>query len=121
VHMISTGLYRVKIADPTAPKLSISSLTFYFSEQNVVYRITELLDLLHRPVLLGIETRRLGNWICFRPQVKGGGGEKTPTRLGPLERANLDFVCISHSPKRATILLNIMDITILGEECNPNS
>jgi hypothetical protein len=36
------------------------------------------------------KTRRFGNWICFRPQVKGGGGEKTPTQLGPLERANLN-------------------------------
>jgi hypothetical protein len=31
-----------------------------------------------RPVFLGVETRRFGNWICFRPQVKG---EKTPTQL----------------------------------------
>jgi hypothetical protein len=30
-------------------------------------------------------TRRLGNWICFHPRMKG----KTPTQLGPLERANL--------------------------------
>jgi hypothetical protein len=29
---------------------------------------------------------RFGNWICFRPQVKG---KKTPTQLGPLEKANL--------------------------------
>jgi hypothetical protein len=34
-----------------------------------------------------LETRkqRFGNWICFRPEVKG----ETPTLLGPLERANL--------------------------------
>jgi hypothetical protein len=31
---------------------------------------------------------RFGNGICFRLQVKG---EKTPTQLGPLERANLQF------------------------------
>jgi hypothetical protein len=30
--------------------------------------------------------RRFGNWICFRPQVKG---EKTPTQLDTIERANL--------------------------------
>jgi hypothetical protein len=29
------------------------------------------------------KTRRFGNWICFRPQLKVG--EKTPTQLGPLE------------------------------------
>jgi hypothetical protein len=38
--------------------------------------------------------QRLGNWICFRPQVKGD----TPILLGPLERANLyqwtDYVFI---------------------------
>jgi hypothetical protein len=27
------------------------------------------------------KTRRFGNWICFRPQVKVG--KKTPTQLGP--------------------------------------
>jgi hypothetical protein len=34
------------------------------------------------------KTRRFGNWICFRPQVKVG--EKTPAQLGPLEKANLN-------------------------------
>jgi hypothetical protein len=33
------------------------------------------------------KTRRFRNWICFRPLVRG---EKTPTQLGPLERANLN-------------------------------
>jgi hypothetical protein len=28
------------------------------------------------------------NWICFHLQVKGG--KKTPTKLGPLETANLN-------------------------------
>jgi hypothetical protein len=26
----------------------------------------------HLSVFWGVETRRFGNWICFRPQVKGG-------------------------------------------------
>jgi hypothetical protein len=43
----------------------------------VVHRITVFLDFSHRPVFLGVETRRFGNWICFRPQVNG---EKTPTQ-----------------------------------------
>jgi hypothetical protein len=34
------------------------------------------------------KTRRFGNWICFRPQVKVG--EKTPSQLGSLERADLN-------------------------------
>jgi hypothetical protein len=29
-----------------------------------------VLEFFHRPVFLGVETRRFGNWICFRPQVK---------------------------------------------------
>jgi hypothetical protein len=33
------------------------------------------------------KTQRFGNWICFRPQVRG---LKTTTLLGPLERANLN-------------------------------
>jgi hypothetical protein len=47
--------------------------------------ISGFLDFIHRPVFE--ETRRFGNWICFRPQVKGG--KKTPTQLGPLGRVNL--------------------------------
>jgi hypothetical protein len=31
--------------------------------------ISGFLDFIHRPVFEG--TRRFGNWICFRPQVKG--------------------------------------------------
>jgi hypothetical protein len=30
------------------------------------------------------ETRRFGNWLCFRPKVRG----KKPILLGPLERAS---------------------------------
>jgi hypothetical protein len=32
--------------------------------------------------ILDARKQRFGNWICFRPQVKGD------TLLGPLERAN---------------------------------
>jgi hypothetical protein len=52
-----------------------------------VHRITWFLGFLHRPVFWGVETRRFGNWICFRPKVKG---EKTPIQLGPLESAILN-------------------------------
>jgi hypothetical protein len=31
-------------------------------------------------------TQSFGNWICFRPQMRGD----IPTLLGPLERANLN-------------------------------
>jgi hypothetical protein len=53
----------------------------------LIHKITGSLDFFHCQVFLGIKTRRFGNWICFRPQVKG---EKTPTQLGPSERANLN-------------------------------
>jgi hypothetical protein len=36
-----------------------------------------------------LNTRRFGDWICLRPQVKRG--EETPILLGPLERANLNL------------------------------
>jgi hypothetical protein len=41
-------------------------------------------------------TRRFGKWICFRPQVKWG--KKTPTQLGPLERANLNHQWFFFTP-----------------------
>jgi hypothetical protein len=51
------------------------------------YRIHRFfLDFFHRPVFQ--KTRRFGNWICLRHQMKVG--EKTPIQLGPLERANLN-------------------------------
>jgi hypothetical protein len=40
------------------------------------------------------KTQRFGNWICFRPHMKVG--EKTPTQLGPLERANLNQCVLPH-------------------------
>jgi hypothetical protein len=53
----------------------------------LLYRIHRIfLDFFHRPVFQ--KTRRFGNWIWFRPQVKVG--EKKPTQLGPLQRANLN-------------------------------
>jgi hypothetical protein len=45
-------------------------------------------DLVSFHRLVFYRTRRFGNGICFRPQVKVG--QKTPTQLGPLERANLN-------------------------------
>jgi hypothetical protein len=54
----------------------------------MLYRIHRIfLQFLDRPVFQ--KTRRFGNSICFRPQVKVG--EKTPAQLGPLERARSSF------------------------------
>jgi hypothetical protein len=39
----------------------------------IAYKITGVLDSFHRPVFLGIEARRFGNWVSFCPQAKGGG------------------------------------------------
>jgi hypothetical protein len=53
----------------------------------MLYRIHIIfMDFFHRPVFQ--KTRRFGYWICFRPRVKVG--KKTPTQLGPVERANLN-------------------------------
>jgi hypothetical protein len=38
----------------------------------LTHRVTGFLDFLYRLVFMGVETRRFGNFICFRPQVKGG-------------------------------------------------
>jgi hypothetical protein len=53
----------------------------------IVQNSQNFFGLFHRPVFQ--KTRRFRNWICFRPQVKVG--EKTPTQLSPLERANLSL------------------------------
>jgi hypothetical protein len=60
----------------------------------VVQNSQNLSGLFQRPVFQ--KTQRFGNWICFRPQVKMG--EKTPTQLGPLERANLNHWTIQSPP-----------------------
>jgi hypothetical protein len=61
----------------------------------MLYKIHRIfLDFFHRPVFQ--KTLCFGNWICFRPQVKVG--EKTPTQLGPLERANLNHCQSLFSP-----------------------
>jgi hypothetical protein len=55
-------------------------------EQQKTEGISGFLDFIHRPVFEG--TRRFGNRICFRPQVKRG--KKTPSQLGTSDRANLN-------------------------------
>jgi hypothetical protein len=46
-----------------------------------ITNITGFLDFFHRPVFLGVETRRFENWICFCPQVKGGEDTYSVGRL----------------------------------------
>jgi hypothetical protein len=38
-------------------------------------------------ILKNRRTQSFGNWICFRPQVRG---QETSTQFGPLERASLN-------------------------------
>jgi hypothetical protein len=38
-------------------------------------------------ILKNRRTQHFGNWICFRPQVRG---QETPTQLGPLGRTRLN-------------------------------
>jgi hypothetical protein len=49
-----------------------------------VHRIAGVFYFFHRPVILGVETRRFGNWIC--PQVKRG---EDIYLVGLIERANV--------------------------------
>jgi hypothetical protein len=55
----------------------------------IIYRIALFFNIFYRPVFLRVETRRFGNWISFRPQVKA---EDDTYHLGPLERANLNHL-----------------------------
>jgi hypothetical protein len=52
-----------------------------FLQNYWVFGLSPLSDILETR-----KTRRFGNWICFRHQVRG----KTPTQLGPLEKANFN-------------------------------
>jgi hypothetical protein len=45
-------------------------------KQSILYRIAGVLDFIHRPDFTSYKKkeeskRRFGNWICFRPQVRG--------------------------------------------------
>jgi hypothetical protein len=53
-------------------------------DSHLFHRVTGWLDSFHHSVFYGVETRRFGNWICFRPQVKGG--EDTYS-AGPLRKS----------------------------------
>jgi hypothetical protein len=48
----------------------------HINSSNIAYQLIEahFMESTHliSPVFLGVETRRFGNWIYFRPQVKGG-------------------------------------------------
>jgi hypothetical protein len=56
-----------------------------------------------------LENTTFRKWICFHPQVKVG--EKTPTQLGPLERANLShWTSVTHH--RQNRLESIWDTTV---------
>jgi hypothetical protein len=46
-----------------------------------------------------LKSQRFGSWLCFRPQVNGGGEEKNTYSVGPLRQSqppSLD----SQLPKR---------------------
>jgi hypothetical protein len=66
-------------------KYSFRLQWFAVGKPPAAYRITGSLDFFPSLVFFGVEARRFGNWVCFRPQVKGA--EDTYS-VGPLERAN---------------------------------
>jgi hypothetical protein len=80
------------------------------SEQVLIHRISGGFDFSYRPVFLGIETRRFGNWICFRPRVKET--RRNLLSWAPLQRANLNHpsnsVCCTPSSERFKIYLSFV-------------
>jgi hypothetical protein len=47
------------------------------------------MDFIHRPdskilKIKKLKSRRFGSWLCFRPQVNGGGEEKDTYSVAPL-------------------------------------
>jgi hypothetical protein len=63
-----------------------------------IFRITVFFFyFFHRRYPRGLKTRRFGNWISFRPQMK----EKTPSQLSRSERSSLDHWtrCLPSSPE----------------------
>jgi hypothetical protein len=60
----------------------------------LIFRNIEYSDSIHRPgIKQQRETRRFGNWTCFRPQVR----EKKTILLGPLESASPNHWSESYS------------------------
>jgi hypothetical protein len=55
----------------------------------ITHRITEFLDFFRRAVFQRIENTTFQKLDLFLSSGEGGG-EKTPTHLGPLERTNLN-------------------------------
>jgi hypothetical protein len=53
-------------------------------DEMLLHRITGLSGFSHRPVFLGVESRRFGKWICFHPQVKRG---QDIYSVGPLRKS----------------------------------
>jgi hypothetical protein len=63
----------------------------------MLLKITGSLDFIHRPVLYKLETRKHDVSETVFPSSDEGCG-KTPTLLGPLERANL--IALSKVPNK---------------------
>jgi hypothetical protein len=45
---------------------------------------------IHRPknkILKKFKSQRFGSWLCFRPQMNGGGEEKNAYSVGPLRQS----------------------------------
>jgi hypothetical protein len=54
------------------------------------------MDFMHRPKskilktfkkLKKLKSQRFGSWLCYRPQVNGGGEEKNTYSVGPLSKS----------------------------------
>jgi hypothetical protein len=51
------------------------------------------MEFIHRPkskilkILKNLKSQLFGSWLCFRPQVNGGGEEKNTYFVGPLRQS----------------------------------
>jgi hypothetical protein len=51
------------------------------------------MDFIHRPkskivkILKKLKSQRFGSWLCFLPQVNGGGEERNTYSVGPLRQS----------------------------------
>jgi hypothetical protein len=51
--------------------MTLPHIIIIFDYIEFLQGISGFMDFIHRPVFEG--TQHFGNWMCFRPQVKGGG------------------------------------------------
>jgi hypothetical protein len=118
-----------KCATCTSPQSPISDVEHKFDESvdftvfwrwYMAHRITGSLDFFHRPVFLGVESRRFGNWLSFRLQVKGGTRDQLFLR-GPIEVFPPFHLRTEEDPISESSCLYSQEHRTMGKVQNPSS